>query len=113
MAEAWDRLDETPADHPSLPRDTEGPLTGWETRHNIYIGSAEYKVEVVGIWIDPANSQKSWGNLRAAVAHKNRARQEAQAQSSWQGGYGEGGGGYRGSSSYGNYSKGGGNPRWG
>ena len=82
----WQRLGtewtRPPEDHPSLPRGTEGPFTGWEKRHNIYTGSPDCKLELVGVWIDPANSQKSWGNLRAAVAHKNRERQEAQAQGS-------------------------------
>ena len=63
---------------------------------NIYTGCPEYMIAVVGIWIDPSNAQKSWDNLRAAVAQRQRERQEAQnqaqgAQGSWQGGYGKGG----------------------
>ena len=58
----WQRTG--PADHPTLPRGTEGPFAGWEKRRNIYTGAAEYKLAVVGIWIDPANAQKTWGNMR-------------------------------------------------
>ena len=55
------------AKRPQLPRDTEGPFTGWEKRMNLYTGCPGYKLAVVGIWIDPDNAQKSWDNMRVAL----------------------------------------------
>ena len=85
-----------PAKHPDLVPDTDGLFPGWRKRWNLYTGSPEYEVAVVGVWIDPSNARTTWDNLRAAVQQRQRGRQEAQnqapdAQGSWQGGYGKGG----------------------
>ena len=40
------------------------------------------------MWLDPANAQNSWGNLRAAVAQQNKLRAaQNQDYSSWHEGY--------------------------
>ena len=82
---SWKR---PPAVRPKLPSDTEGSFAGWDKGLNVYTNRVEYKIAVVGVWIDPVDAQKSWGNLRAAVAQQNRLRAaQNQAYGSWQEGY--------------------------
>ena len=84
MAETNPRMEEAPRPQQTDAR-RRGPAHGVGKRLNTLARRVEYKIEVVGVWIDTASAQKTWDNLRAAVAQQTKLRAaQKQDSSSWQ-----------------------------
>ena len=84
VAETNTRMEEAPRPQQTDAR-RRGPVHGVGKRLNTLTRRVEYKIEIVGVWIDPASAQKSWDNLRAAVAQQNKLRAaQNKVYSSWQ-----------------------------